>query len=248
MKKQVIEIACGSYSDCITASKADIDRIELNSALECGGLTPSRGNFILAKTLNIPLVVMIRPRAGGFNYNEYEFDVILKDAEYYAKNGAQGLVFGFLNEDGTLSIERTKKLVEICNKYNIESIISKAIDCAIDIDIAVEQLIDLGVNRILTTAGMVDAGTNSDKIQRLYELYGDDIEILVGGGVRVNNIEKVMSTGINQIHMSTKHLIEDGSTSKSEYGIKNDTFYATDIEHLHECVNKIREVERNAKK
>ena len=89
------------------------DRIELNHALELGGLTPSLGTFLEAKRqVSLPICVMIRPRGAGFDYTERQFQAMLKDAELFIEHGADGLVFGFLNEDGSINEERTCQMVK----------------------------------------------------------------------------------------------------------------------------------------
>ena len=98
MKKHItVEVCCGSVDDCLLAQKLGADRIELNHALELGGMTPSMGTFLEVKRqVSLPICVMIRPRGAGFDYTEAQFQVMLKDAELFIEHGADGLVFGFL--------------------------------------------------------------------------------------------------------------------------------------------------------
>ena len=101
------EACCGSAEDVIEAAKGGAQRAELNSNLFHGGLTPTVGALRVAKRhTNIPIMCMVRPREGGFCYTEVEFEVMLDDARMLLDNGADGIVFGFLREDGTVDRER----------------------------------------------------------------------------------------------------------------------------------------------
>ncbi|MBP3398247.1 MAG: copper homeostasis protein CutC, partial [Erysipelotrichaceae bacterium] len=111
IKNKTIEICCGSIEDCAVAEMFPVDRIELNSAIELGGLTPSLGTLIESKKVTkLPICCMVRPRTAGFVYTEKQFQSMLFDAELLLKHGADGIVFGFLNEDGTIDINRTKQM------------------------------------------------------------------------------------------------------------------------------------------
>ena len=111
MRKILMEVCCGSVDDVVQAQKAGADRVELNSCLFHGGLTPSIGTLIAAKeAITIPIMSMVRPRQGGFCYTDAEYRTALADAEALLEQGADGLVFGFLKEDGSLDAARTKKV------------------------------------------------------------------------------------------------------------------------------------------
>ena len=122
-----VEICCGSYQDCLNAYHGGADRIELNSALFLGGLTPSIASLKLAKQeVEIPIVCMVRPRGAGFNYDESEIKVIFEDAKELLEAGADGLAFGFLNEDASIEVELTKKMVELIHSYGKEAVFHRA--------------------------------------------------------------------------------------------------------------------------
>ena len=108
MNHVLLEVCCGSADDVIEAYKAGADRVELNSDLFHGGLTPTVGTLAVAKReTDLPIMTMIRPREGGFCYTEAEFQVCLEDARTLLERGADGLVFGFLTSDGEIDLERT---------------------------------------------------------------------------------------------------------------------------------------------
>ena len=129
-----IEICIGNIDDAITASKYPIDRIELNSALELGGLTPSLNTVkTLKEKIDTPLCCMVRPRGGDFVYTDIEFETMLLDAKLLLENGADGIVFGFI-KDGKVDIDRTSKMVELIHSYNRQAIFHKAFDEIEDLD------------------------------------------------------------------------------------------------------------------
>ena len=113
MRNYLVEVCCGSAEDAINAQKGGADRIELNSSLFLGGLTPSIGELkVTRKSVDIPIMAMVRPRQGGFCYTETEYKTAVADAEALLECGADGIVFGFLNADGTVDCEKVKAFVK----------------------------------------------------------------------------------------------------------------------------------------
>lgn len=219
IKNLLIEVCAGSIEDCIVANEFDIDRIELNSALELGGLTPSIATLINAKTVSkVPICCMVRPRTAGFLYTEKEFESMLEDADLLLKNDADGIVFGFLNEDNTINKERTNKMVRLIHSYDKEAIFHKAFDATPDKIVAVETLIDCKVNRILTSGGQNYPNINEGYpiLNTLIKDYSDKITILVGGGVRDFNIKEIIEeTNCKEIHMTASHEAYDNGKYKA---------------------------------
>ena len=120
--KYTLEICAGSYYDALEACKGQADRIELNSALHLGGLTPSLASLILTKTsTDLKVICMVRPRGGGFCYGEADTQTMYADAKLLLENGADGIAFGFLNEDYTIDIPKTEHMVSIIKQYNKEN-------------------------------------------------------------------------------------------------------------------------------
>jgi len=147
--KIIFEALCGSADDAILAAAAGADRVELNASLGAGGLTPSPGSVRLAKERGgVPVLAMLRPRPSGFAYSEVEFEVMLEDARALLAAGADGLVFGLLRPDGGVDLERCGRLLrEVpCGEW----VFHRAFDLVPDPFRALEELIGLGVRRILT--------------------------------------------------------------------------------------------------
>lgn len=203
-----IEICINNIDDALIASKYPIDRIELNSAIELGGLTPSLETIkTLKERIGTPLCCMCRPRTGDFHYMETEYEVMLKDAENMLKAGADGIVFGFLNEDGTVDTQRTKTMADLIHSYDKEAVFHKAFDEVPDLKTAALELINCHIDRILTSGKAVypDILEGCARIRELKELCGNRIQFLPGGGVRIGNIRDVLKISTcDQIHMTSK--------------------------------------------
>ena len=212
-----IEIMCGSLNDVITATEANVDRIELNQAMELLGLTPTINTLKSAKKItNLPIVTMVRPRGAGFNYYENELRIMLEDAKLLLDNGSDGIVFGFLKENGELNTEYIKRMVDIIGDK--EKVFHKAFDYTRDLEEAICQLIDLGVDRVLTEGGnhKGDILKGSEMIAYLQRKYGDQINIVPAGGVNAQNVREVLNiTKCKQIHFSAKEYKKDSSTGQN---------------------------------
>lgn len=210
-----VEICCGSADDVIRARKAGANRVELNSALFAGGLTPSIGSLIEAKKHSaLPVICMLRPRAGGFCYSEHEFQTIMNDLQALKAAGADGFALGFLNKDGELDISRLKKVVEAAG--DSEMVFHRAFDSmkASPIQTA-NQLADLGFKRILTSGRKSTAWEGRELIRELHAL--NRIEILPGSGLRKTNLREFLNaTGCDQIHLTFHKLEVDPSIQNPE--------------------------------
>jgi len=204
-KEIIIEICCGSYEDVIAAKNAGAHRVELNSSLFLGGLTPSLGSLRLSKK-NVPgieVIPMVRPRQAGFAYSDFEFDTMKEDAKLFLENGADGIVFGFLHNDGTVDEKRTCEFVELISAYGKPSVFHRAFDVTPDPVEAVEKLIKCGVTRLLTSGQARAVPEGIELIKTLVEHVGDKIEILPGAGIKANNVSHIVSyTGVTQVHFS----------------------------------------------
>ena len=202
-----IEICLGNIQDVKVLEKYDVDRIELNSALELGGMSPSINTLIEAKKVSTKKICcMCGCRGGNFTYTDEEYEVMFKDAELMLKNNADGVVFGFLNADKTINIEKTKQMVELIHSYNKEAIFHKAFDELDNLDEGAKVLNDLQIDRILTSGKAVypDILKGCAVINELSIKY-PNIQFLPGGGVRTNNIVDVVNTcKTGQVHMTSK--------------------------------------------
>jgi copper homeostasis protein len=201
--KVLLEVCCGSLDDAIEAERGGAERVELCSCLFLGGLTPSIGSVIEArKRLKIPIIAMVRPRGGGFCYTEAEFAAMQHDAKAMLDAGADGIVFGILKPDGSVDVERNRKLREIAGKK--QSVFHRAIDVTPDPFQALEQLIEIGITRVLTSGQEDSVPEGLDLIRELVGRAGVRIEIMPGGGIRPHAIPEILRvTGCRQIHVAS---------------------------------------------
>lgn len=211
MKDVKLEVCCGNINDVLAIQGLDYDRIELNSALELGGLTPSIATLKAAKRLtDKPICCMVRTRGAGFTYSKAEIDVMKKDAELLIENGADGIVFGFLDESGKIDVDALKEMREITKGKDL--VFHKAFDLIEDKEEAIAILIASGVDRILLmNENNEDFEEALVRIGNYQTKYGDKIQLLPGGGITEDNILHVLSiTGTTQIHGTFKEVIDDG--------------------------------------
>lgn len=211
----MIEICCGSYEDALAAYRGGAKRIELNSALALGGLTPSIGCVKLVKQhTGLKVISMVRPRAAGFCYTDAETEQMMADAEALMQNGSDGLAFGFLTATHEVDEQKTKHMVELVHRHGGEAVFHRAFDCVDDPHKAMQLLISLGVDRVLTSGLKQKAVEGAPLLKQLQQRYGSQIEILAGSGVNAANAQSLMdSTGVAQVHSSCKDWRRDETTS-----------------------------------
>jgi copper homeostasis protein len=197
----IIEVCANSYEYAIKAEKAGADRIELCKDLHLDGLTPiyETAKKIIDE-LNIPVFILIRPREGDFNYSNEEYELMKADIVKFKEMGCKGIVSGVLNDDKTIDVERTKELVELSRP--LEFTFHRAFDKIIDPIKGLEELIEIGSNRILTS-GQEDSAINGIKlIEKLIKIAANRITIMPGSGVKSVNIKEFIAVGANEIHGS----------------------------------------------
>lgn len=231
---KVVEICCGSYYDCLQAYKGKADRVELNSALYMGGLTPSIASLVLTKkNTQLKVICMARPRGAGFCYGKEDFETLLLDIKAMMEFGADGIAFGCLDDTGNINIEQTKEAIDLIKFYgkDKEVVFHRAFDCVSNPFEATETLVKLDVDRILTSGLESKAIQGIEVLKGLQISYGDEIQIMAGSGINANNANKIIEyTGITQIHSSCKSWISDKTTTRNNvsYAYSNNE-YAYDV-------------------
>ncbi|MEW5984149.1 MAG: copper homeostasis protein CutC [Acidobacteriota bacterium] len=212
MRRILLEICCGSIDDAIEAAAGGAGRVELCSALFLGGLTPSMGALVEAKRrLGIPIMFMIRPRAAGFCYSASEFAAMERDAEIAVASGADGLVFGVLTANGRIDTRRTKQLRRLAGER--ETVFHRAFDVTPDPFQALDELVDLGITRVLTSGQAPVVAEGVETIARLMAHAGDRIQVMPGGGIRPHELAGVVrATGCRQVHVAAWTRRRDPST------------------------------------
>ena len=186
----VKEVCVESFQESIAVVASGATRIELCEHLACGGTTPSYGTIkqVLNK-FDVPVMVMIRPRGGDFCYSQDEYEIMCHDIQVCKELNAQGVVFGLLNQDNTIDLDRTEKLVQLARPMEVT--FHKAIDESADLLLAVNQLKAIGVNRILTSGGEATALEGRSKLLEMIKIAGNQLKIIVAGKVTWENFDEI---------------------------------------------------------
>ena len=199
-----IEACIATPESAYEACAGNADRIELNMALELDGLTPTLGLLkAVRKQCSLPVIIMIRPRSNGFFYSEAEFSTMQADIDLFLDEGVEGFAFGVLDSDRRIDTARIKAIVrQIKDK---EAVFHRAFDVTEDPAYALEQLIDCGIQRILTSGSQNAALEGASLIRQLIEQANQRIEILPGGGITPDNVHQLIDqTGCTQVHGTFK--------------------------------------------
>lgn len=241
-----IEICCGSYEDALASYRGGAKRIELNQALYLGGLTPDISALKLTKkNTDLEVICMVRPRGAGFCYTDNEYEAMLIDLKLLLENGADGIAFGFLTKDFEVDKERTKEFTDMIHSYGKTAVYHRAFDCTKDPYKAIEDFIELKVDRILTSGQKAKAMEGKVLIKQLQDKYGDRIELLAGSGINASNAKEMIEyTGINQVHSSCKSWREDRTTKYNEvtYGYSEEYPMSYDVvseELVHKLIKSV---------
>ena len=202
--KYIIEIATSDFLTTKSAVEGGADRIELCANLAEGGTTPSYAHIKKCReAFNIALFPIIRPRGGDFLYTKDEFEIMKNDIKLCKELGCEGIVIGLLNMDGTIDMTRTSELIELA--YPLEVTFHRAFDRCKDPFAALEELIEIGCQRILTSGQKPTVSEGVDLLAELNKKADDRIVILPGSGVRKDNIKMLAEkTGCIEFHSSLR--------------------------------------------
>ncbi|MDE0589174.1 copper homeostasis protein CutC [Halocynthiibacter sp. C4] len=191
---------CVDTASGLDAAQTGTDTIELCSALEIGGLTPSAGLIERARSSRVDVHAMIRARAGDFTYNDAEMEQMLHDIACVRRAGLSGIVIGAI-KNGALDLPVLHRMVEAAKDLSLT--LHRAIDCLDDPFEALDQVVDLGFKRILTSGGAPRAVDGAERLRRLVAHAGERIEIVVGSGVSAGNVSQLArETGATSFHAS----------------------------------------------
>ena len=200
MSAVVMEICVDSAQSLKNAVTAGADRIELCSALELGGLTPSAGFILAAAHVGIPVYAMIRPRAGDFDFSSSEVDQMIDDVEMCREAGIAGVVIG-ASSGGWLDETTLEALVDAAGDLGVT--LHRVFDLVDDPVLAIDTAADLGIERILTSGGARTALDGIEQIRHCVEHADGRLSIMAGGGIDAGNAMQIISqTGVREIHGS----------------------------------------------
>ena len=200
----ILEIAANSLASALAAQEGGADRIELCAALEVGGLTPSYAQVALTRErVRIPIYALIRPRTGDFVYSDSECETMQRDIETCASLGCDGVVIGALDEDGAVDAARCRALIAAAGKLGVT--FHRAFDMSRDPRAALEDIISLRCERVLTSGAQADALSGAALIAKLVAQAAGRISVMPGAGVNAQNIAGLRAlTGAREFHASAK--------------------------------------------
>jgi copper homeostasis protein len=229
-----IEICIDRLEQARAALKFGAKRVELCSALDLGGLTPSFGLTRQCADLGgLEVHVMIRTHGGGFIYSIEDIEIMKFDMESLHKAGATGVVFGVLNKNRFLNIEHNRQLFMHAKSLGLEVTFHRAFDFVENPQESLEKLIEIGFDRLLTSGQKSTAIEGIDLIRNLVEQSNGRIEIMAGSGVNSDNVKKLQAIGIDAIHFTARKPIK-----VTDMNMGQD--YIVDIEKLISIGNQIR--------
>lgn len=239
--KYILEVIAFTIESCTTIEKAGAHRIELCDNPGEGGTTPSYGFIKKAREkVSIDLFPIIRPRGGDFLYNDDEFDIMLKDVQLCKELHCDGVVIGLLNKDGSIDKVRTQKLVEAA--YPLEVTFHRAFDRVKDAQQALEDVIETGCTRILTSGLHPTVSEGKTVLQQLVLQANGRITIMPGSGLRAANIGDIaQQTGAIEFHTSARKAQESQMTFNSETMNENLQYMVADSAEIEACLQVLQQ-------
>ena len=228
-----IEICANSVQSAINAANGGADRIELCQNLNEGGTTPSYAAIkYCAEKLSLKTMVLIRPRPGNFCYNDAEYEAIKDDVLTCRKLGVHGVVIGFLDKNLDIDTKRTAEIVKLARPMEVT--FHRAFDRCRDWRIALEQIIECGCDRILTSGQRKTAPEGADNLREIQKQANGRIKILAGSGVNSQNAaDLIRMTDVSEVHSSCKHTIENPQKTNIE---DSSRYMETDLEEVKRFV------------
>ena len=210
-----IEVCAFSLESCLAAEKGGANRIELCGSMYEGGTTPSAGLIqIVKQRISIEIHAMIRPRGGDFYYSDDEISVMQADIRIAKELGCEGIVLGILQPNGQVNVVKTKELVALAKPMQVT--FHRAIDMTLDYLEALEDIIETGCERILTSGQKNTVMEGIENIETLVKKANGRIEIMAASGVNVNNAQTLIHTGINALHLTGKSIRDSEMVYRKE--------------------------------
>lgn len=241
-RRPLLEIAANSLASALAAQEGGADRVELCSALEVGGLTPSHATIALARErLRIPIYVLIRPRAGDFVYGGAELETMLRDIEHCAASGCEGVVIGVLDAQGDVDARACRELIAATGTLGVT--FHRAIDVSRDPSQALEDVIALGCERVLTSGAAATAVAGAATIAALRRQAADRIVVMPGAGIDATNAAALReATGAREFHASAKRELPSrraDAAARDEDGMTRGEI-RTDVDAVRAIVRALR--------
>jgi copper homeostasis protein len=238
--KMILEACVDSPESAEAAERGGADRLELCGHLIIGGVTPDEWLYRKVREVcQLPVRVLIRPRFGDFCYSEYEFQMMEAQVQHFRELGADAVVIGCLCPDGTLDIERMKRLMDLAG--DMEVTLHRAFDVCQDPYAALEQAIELGIGTVLTSGQESSCLKGQETLKALQEQAGERITVMAGAGVDAETIKNLYPvTGIHAYHMSGK-MVEPSAMEYRRIGVPMGLPGISEFEIWRTDEKKIRE-------
>ena len=216
----LVESAVDTVESALCAERAGAGRIELCAGLNDAGTTPSAGLIAaVAERCRIPVFVLIRPRGGGFVYSDADLDVMVRDVEVARRLGAKGIVIGALDAGARIDLLKTRELVRVAE--NLPVTFHRAFDLVENLSEALDQLIGIGLARVLTSGGANTAMEGAPRIAALIKQAAGRIGIVAGGGVRENNVREIITlTGVQEVHARISSIVCGTAPARSSLKLR----------------------------
>lgn len=228
----LLEVCVDDIAGLQAAIEGGADRIELCSALDLGGMTPSAGLMTFAARTPVPCYAMIRPRAGNFVYSPDELTAMEDDIRFAASCGLAGVVFGVNLADGRLDTEAMKKLSEAVP--GMPRTLHRAFDLAPDLEEALEVAIACGFERILTSGRATSVPKGLSELRKLVEIADRRIRIMPGGGVNLGTVDAILETvEVTELHSSCSTTVDITDPAVVAFGFSASTIKRTDATVVH---------------
>ena len=246
MNKITLEVCANSPQSAIEAQKGGAVRVELCDNLREGGTTPALSQIEKSRQhVDIQLNTIIRPRGGDFFYTDIEFETMKQDIQHCGKAKCDGVVFGILNSNGSIDKKRNSYLVNLAHKYGMSITFHRAFDRTKNLFQALEDIIELGCDRILTSGGMPTALEGAAVIKKLIEQANGRISIMPGSGITEDNIyQLVKTTGLKEFHGSfrSKYKGEMKYISSSFSNEEEYTILQTDADKVKKAIENANKI------
>ena len=228
----MIECCANSITSALIGIKAGANRIELCADLKSGGITPKYSDIKRLRNLtNINLHVLILPIANKFVCSQEDLKKTIRDIEFCKSIGIDGVVIGAINEDRSIDITKTKKMVDVARPMKVT--FHRAFDTCLDLEINLEDIIKAGCDYLLTSGQYSDVNKGLENIAQLIKISKNRITILAGGGVNHKNIHELYAAGVRQFHLS--------GTKTDKFGKSETNFHL-----IKQAVNSFNEINKKS--
>ena len=240
MTSVLVEACVDAIDAAIEAERGGAERLELCGELLQGGVTPSAGLVAAVwDKIDIPLFVLVRPRPGDFLYSDDELDVMRRDIEQLKTLAVDGVVIGTLTADGDVDVERMRELIALARPLSVT--FHRAFDFVRDQDAALDALLELGVERVLTSGGAPTAVEGATRIAALAQRAGDRMIVMAGGSITAANVGQVVAaTGVKEVHVRGAAPVQSAMKHRREVSLTKTG--ASDYERSVTRADEIRRV------